>query len=154
MAASLRGLGEIDDALLVISDAGAALIATVYPIGLFIVAVNRRHVAPTPVRVGPRRTFRVILEVGLNLALLGAVFSIGGCVVAVSEDAPIRNFFYTSMIWLSGLVLGAASLSVLQSLGLEAAARLINGTPRQRVARIRSRPKVSAGARLRRRART
>lgn len=108
-----------------ISQAGAALIATVYPIGLLIVAVNRRDVKPGNRPRGWILKVRVIVETIRNIAVIGAVVSVIACVFAVSMDFPIRNPFYVLGVALSGIVIGVSSLSVLQDLAFSAAERAI-----------------------------
>jgi hypothetical protein len=112
-----------------ITTAGSALIATVYPIALFVVAVNRREVPPTGLPRGRLRTFRLIIETAQHLAVIGAVISVIACVFAVSIDRTITNPWYIAFIASSGLVLGVSALSVLQSLAFSAATAVMGPIP-------------------------
>ena len=104
-----------------ITQTGAALIATVYPIGLLVVAVNRGELKPAPFPQGWKRWIRTIVETIQGLAIIGAVVSVMGCVAAVSLDQPISNGSYVFWITVSGVVLGVSAMSVLQSLAFKAA---------------------------------
>jgi hypothetical protein len=118
-----------------ISDAGAALIATVYPIGLLVVTVNRRDLAPNPPTKQWIRLFRAFIETVRGLAIIGAVVSVIGCVIAVSMDVPIRNPWYLFCITASGLVIGISAMFVLQDLGFAAATKIMSLDPRT-IARV------------------
>ena len=115
-----------------ISESGAALVATVYPIGLLIVTVNRRRLKPSPLQKGKRfrNVARVCIEVAHSIAVVGAVASVMICVVAVAAGIPIHNPWYTLVIATSGLVLGMSAMFILQALALDVAAHSMGLKPK------------------------
>jgi hypothetical protein len=70
----------------------AALIATVYPIGILVIAVEARATSGRPASSRSERILRVLLGVVQVVTLVGAIGSTAACVNAVVLGNPLEGF--------------------------------------------------------------
>lgn len=100
-----------------ISEQGAILIATVYPIGILILAVDARTAMPRMFHDFPRvrRTLAVAMSTTVGLAL----FSVYLCIASVSSETPLDEgevtFLTVSGVAMFGFVLIALFSSLISA---------------------------------------
>lgn len=93
-----------------ISTDGAALIAQVIPVGLLIVAVERRALGGSrPPKTGRKRAYWIAKYIGLAATVLISVLAVLFCILAVSADEPLKGVSAVIVI-IGGLMLAGIAM--------------------------------------------